>query len=76
VSGRMSLDEFNRLTGYDLPSEDFDTIGGFVFDLFGKLPSKGENVRFDHYVFHVEKMSRTRILVLKIEIGEGDHDGQ
>jgi putative hemolysin len=76
VSGKMSLDEFNRLTGYDLPSEDFDTIGGFVFDLFGKLPSKGENVRFDHYVFHVEKMSRTRILVLKIEIGEGDHDGQ
>lgn len=76
VSGKMSLDEFNRVTGYDLPSEDFDTIGGFVFDLFGKLPSKGENVHFDHYIFHVEKMSRTRILVLKIEKGEGDHDGQ
>jgi len=75
LSGKMSIDEFNRLTGYDFPADDFDTIGGFVFDLFGKLPSKGESVRFDNYTFHVEKMSRTRILILKVEIDEGDHHG-
>jgi len=70
VSGRMSIDEFKRLVSCELPSENFDTIGGFVFDLFGKLPSKGESVRFDDYTFRVEKMSRTRILILKVETGE------
>jgi putative hemolysin len=59
LSGKTSMDEFNRLTGYDFPSEDFDTIGGFVFD----------------YTFHVEKMSRTRILTMKVEIDGGDPHG-
>ncbi|MBM4270650.1 MAG: HlyC/CorC family transporter [Deltaproteobacteria bacterium] len=67
VSGKMLIDDLNRLIGCNLPSEDFDTVGGFVFDLFGKLPSKGESVRFGDYTFHVEKMSRTRILILKVE---------
>ena len=75
LSGKMSMDEFNRLTGYDFPSENFDTIGGFVFDLFGKLPSKGESVRFYDCTFHVEKMSRTRILILRVETGEGRRHG-
>jgi len=75
VSGKMSIDEFSKVTGYDLPSEDYDTIGGFVFDLFGKLPSRGESIHFDDCTFAVEKMGGTRILVLKVEIGEGTRHG-
>jgi CBS domain containing-hemolysin-like protein len=67
ISGKMAMDEFKDLTGLALPSEDFDTVGGFVFHLFGKLPSKGESVRFDDYAFRVERMGGTRILVLKVE---------
>ena len=70
VAGKMSIDEFSKVTGCELPSEDFDTIGGFVFHLFGKLPSRGENIHFDDYTFHVEKMSGARIMVLRVEINE------
>ena len=75
VSGKMSVMEFNRLTGRDFPSDDFDTVGGFVFHLFGKLPSKGEIVRYDDYVFRVEKMSGTRIMTLRAEKrGKPNHE--
>jgi len=67
VSGKMSMDAFNDLTGHEFPLEDFDTVGGFAFHLFGKLPSKGENVFFEPYEFRVEKMSGTRILILRVE---------
>jgi putative hemolysin len=67
VSGKMSMDEFNGLTGHVFPLEDFDTVGGFVFHLFGKLPLKGEGVCFENYAFRVEKMSGTRILILRVE---------
>lgn len=75
VSGKMSIDEFSKVTGYDLPSEEYDTIGGFVFDLFGKLPSRGESVSFHDCTFGVEKMGSTRILILKVETGEGNCHG-
>jgi CBS domain containing-hemolysin-like protein len=67
VSGKMPMDGFSELTGLVPPTEDFDTVGGFVFHLFGKLPAKGENVCFEKYTFRVEKMGGTRILILRVE---------
>jgi putative hemolysin len=75
VSGKMSMEEFSKLTGLVLSTEDFDTVGGFVFHLFGKLPSKGESVCFQNYAFRVEKMGGTRILILRVERKEKTLDG-
>jgi len=75
VSGKMSMEEFSKLTGLVLSTEDFDTVGGFVFHLFGKLPSKGESVCFENYAFGVEKMGGTRILILRVERKEKTLDG-
>jgi putative hemolysin len=35
------------LMGVKLPTEDFDTIGGFVVGLLGRAPSVGEEVAYD-----------------------------
>jgi CBS domain containing-hemolysin-like protein len=67
VSGKMPMDGFSELTDLVPPTEDFDTVGGFVFHLFGKLPAKGENVCFENYTFRIEKMGGTRILILRVE---------
>ena len=75
VSGKMPMEEFSELTSLTLPTEDFDTVGGFVFHLFGKLPSKGESVCFENYAFRVEKMGGTRILILRVEKKEKMLDG-
>jgi len=75
VSGKMPMEEFSELTSLVIPKEDFDTLGGFVFHLFGKLPSKGETVCFENYTFRVEKMGGTRILVLRVEGKEKTLDG-
>jgi CBS domain containing-hemolysin-like protein len=67
VSGKMPMEEFSELTSLALPTEDFDTVGGFVFHLFGKLPSKGESVYLENHAFRIEKMGGTRILILRVE---------
>ncbi len=66
VSGMMSVDDLNDLIGASIPSEDFDTVGGFVFHLFGKLPVRGEEIPFNGFTFSVEKMSRARILKIRV----------
>jgi len=66
VSGMMSVDDLNDLIGASIPSEGFDTVGGFVFHLFGKLPVRGEEISFNGFTFSVEKMRRARILKIRV----------
>jgi len=67
ISGRMPIEDFNQLAGAELPEEEYDTMGGLVFGLFGKLPSPEAKVSFMHYTFTVEEMEGTRILELRVE---------
>jgi len=67
VPGKMPMEQLNNILDAQLPEEEFDTIGGFVLHLFGKLPTKGEQINFNDYMFRIENVGRTRILKVRIE---------
>lgn len=66
VSGQTPLDEIDELIGVKLASEDFNTIGGFVFGLFGRLPKIGEQVRLQNLGFLIIEMEERKISKIKI----------
>jgi len=66
VPGTMSVEQCNKLLEAELPEDEFDTIGGLVLHLFGKMPQKGEEVRSAGYVFCVSDVGKTRILKVRI----------
>jgi CBS domain containing-hemolysin-like protein len=72
VSGAMSIDEFNSIAGSSIPSEDFGTVGGFVFHLFGRLPARGDGISCDGLSFVVRKVKGTRILSVRVMLGKGE----
>jgi putative hemolysin len=45
VDARLTIDELNQLFGSNIDSEDFDTVGGLIFTLLGRLASPGDEVR-------------------------------
>ncbi len=61
VDSRLSISDFNEHTGCSLPDEEFDTIGGFVFDLFGKIPKKDEQIKYNNISFKIKDIQGTRI---------------
>ena len=63
---RVNLEELNERLGYDLPDEDCDTLGGFVFNLFGKIPVKLEKVSHEERDFVVQQMEGHKIGTVKI----------
>lgn len=63
---RVDLDDLNETIESDFPSEDFDSLGGFVFDLFGKIPVKFEKVSWNDWDFIVQDMEGHRINVIKV----------
>ena len=65
--GIMSMEQVNDLLQASLPLEEFDTIGGFVLHLFGRMPERGEMIHFENYHFRIESVGRTRILKIRIE---------
>jgi putative hemolysin len=61
VNARMPIDEVNDLLHADMPSGDWDTVGGLVFNLLGHVPTEGESVRVDGYSLTAEKVQGRRI---------------
>lgn len=65
---RVDIEDLQERTGIHLPDEDFDTLGGFVFDLFGKIPVKFEKVSYNGNDFIVQDMDGHKIKTVKIVI--------
>ncbi|MEW5947752.1 MAG: hemolysin family protein [bacterium] len=62
VNARIPVSELNDVLESRLPeSEDFDTLGGFIFTTLGKVPKPGESVVFKDMTFTVESMNKRRI---------------
>jgi CBS domain containing-hemolysin-like protein len=47
IDGGASIDEVNERFGMNLSSDDFDTIGGFIFGTLGRVPQVGDEVHVD-----------------------------
>ena len=45
-----------------------ETMGGFVFDLFGRLPAEGEKIGFGGLVFTVESREGKRISEIRVDV--------
>ncbi|MHB8319848.1 MAG: hemolysin family protein [Acidimicrobiales bacterium] len=66
VSGMMPVDDASELLGADLPEGAWDTVGGLVLDLAGRVPREGETVEVDGFHLVVQRVQRRRIGRVKI----------
>jgi putative hemolysin len=68
VSGKLSIDGLNAVTGLTVSSESYDTVGGWALDLFGRVPSKGERAETPDAIVTVEKVERTRVVEVVVTL--------
>jgi putative hemolysin len=68
VSGKLPVDELNSVTGLNISNEAYDTVGGWVLDLFGRVPRKAERLETPELVVTVEKVERTRVVEVLISL--------
>lgn len=67
VDGRTHVDDVGERIGIEFSGEEFDTIGGYVFGLFGRQPKVGEFVEYQGKRFTVAESDGRRIIRLRIE---------
>jgi len=77
MDGRVPFDDVREAFDLDLPpSDDYDTLGGYIVHELGRLPKAGEEVRTDGVRFVVETVEARRIRRVRVtrEIREPDEE--
>ena len=65
---RINIEDLRDHIDMELPDEDYDTLGGFVFDLFGKIPVKFEKTSYKNVDFVIQEMDGHKIRSVKIVV--------
>jgi putative hemolysin len=68
VAGKLPIEELNSAAGLAISNKDYDTVGGWVLDLFGRVPRKAERVETPEVFVTVEKIERTRIVEVLLNL--------
>jgi CBS domain containing-hemolysin-like protein len=79
VDGAMSIGDLNDLLSIDLPDEDWDTVGGFLFGTLEHVPEVGEAVERDGWRFEAAEIDGRRIRKVKVTVlnpGGDDEAGE
>ena len=82
VDARVSVDEVEDELNVKLPEGEFDSLGGFILDQLGQVPSAGESVSWQGWEFTAEVVSENRIRRVRVvrkaeeaEDAEGEEEG-
>ncbi|MBC8332128.1 MAG: HlyC/CorC family transporter [Anaerolineae bacterium] len=59
--GHIDLDDFNEIMDCDLPNDEADTLGGYIYTRLGQIPIAGESLTQDDLTLTVELVSKRRI---------------
>jgi len=66
VDAKIILEDVNELLRLDLPHDEHDTLGGFVYGLFGRVPQAGEHIVSGDLKFTVDSVHKQRIKRVRI----------
>ncbi|MEL7001368.1 MAG: hemolysin family protein [Bacteroidota bacterium] len=68
LSARHEIDYLNEKYGWELPTGDYETLGGLILSLTEDLPEKNDTVRAEPYTFTIQDMHDIRIDTVKLSI--------
>lgn len=68
--GRVTISEFNEITGSRLSDEHADTLGGYIYGELGRVPQPGEVVSQSGVSFTVEEVVGRRIKKVRANLNQ------
>ncbi|WP_066495363.1 hemolysin family protein [Abyssisolibacter fermentans] len=68
VKADIALEEFNDVFNCDLPEEEFESLGGYIFSTLGRVAIVGDKIKYKQLTMCVIKVSKRRILSVEVEI--------
>ncbi len=75
VDARLNIEDLEELLGVDLPEGDYETVGGFITDLTGRVPEENEVLEFKDLTLTIRSADERKINQVEIKLppSPGDH---
>jgi CBS domain containing-hemolysin-like protein len=69
-SANIGIADASEILGVPLFNDEsgYDTLGGFLFHLFGRVPKERESIQYENIFFTVQRAARNRILYVLADI--------
>jgi len=67
IQAQTPIDEVSEALGVELPEGEYDTLSGFLYERFGRIPGVGESVAWQGFRFVVESADQRRIERVRVE---------
>jgi len=61
IDGGMRLEEANEEMGLNLPPGDYETVAGFVLNLLGRIPKRGQKIKYKDLQLVITEMKGLKI---------------
>ncbi|HET9275670.1 MAG TPA: hemolysin family protein [Gemmatimonadales bacterium] len=71
LDGAMTIGDFNSAYDADLSSEDYTTLGGYLFGQLGRLPAVGDRVATAKHTFEIAEMEGRRVRAVRLVRKDG-----
>jgi CBS domain containing-hemolysin-like protein len=72
VQASVPIVDLNELLGIELPHASWNTVGGLVFGLAGRIPEPGASVELEGVRFTVERVQGRRIVTVLVRPPSSD----
>jgi len=66
VDARLDVDDLAEVVGVALPSDEWDTVGGLVLELAGRVPHEGERFEHDGLAFVADSVQGRRVSKVRV----------
>lgn len=68
INGTTSLDTVRDYLEVDLPTDDYDTLSGFLIGQLGRIPEENDkpSIEFNGLVFKIDKVDEKRVAKVKV----------
>jgi CBS domain containing-hemolysin-like protein len=76
VPGDLPIREWNEAFGLEVVPREFETVGGFVTALLGRIPKSGDRVRVGELELLVGEVKRRRVLTLELGLSSALRVGE
>ena len=67
-SGRLELDYLNEKYGFNFPTDDSETLSGYIITMYEEIPKMKERIFIDKFEFDILLVSDTKIQTVKLKV--------
>jgi CBS domain containing-hemolysin-like protein len=66
IDARLDVDSLAELLDTELPSDEWDTVGGLVLGLAGRVPREGESFEYDGLELTADRVQGRRVSKVRV----------